>query len=153
MDITGAVAAAAAEAVAATAVAAAAGAAFLCPSFLIGGGEYRREGRWREEADHREGLVLQLALLQTGLTRKRKRPPLEGKQKIKKQRRVDGRQKGQEQRADIKATKEREPLLTPSLLGKGRLQASRYLGHREPRVSRAAGVSGVTGHWLACPSQ
>lgn len=44
MDITG---VAEAAAVAATAVAAAARAAFLSPSFLRGGGEYRREGRWR----------------------------------------------------------------------------------------------------------
>lgn len=45
----------------------------------------------------RQGLLLQLALLQTGLTRKGKRPPLEGKEKKKerrnKERRVDGRER------------------------------------------------------------
>lgn len=34
-----------------------------------------------QEADHREEVLLQLALLQTGLTSKSKRPPLEGKKK------------------------------------------------------------------------
>lgn len=62
---------------AAAAVAAAVRSAFL--SLSLGGEGHRRGVGGEQEADHREEVLLQLALLQTGLTRKSKRPPLEGK--------------------------------------------------------------------------
>lgn len=45
----------------------------------LGGEGHRRGAGGEQEADHREEVLLQLALLQTGLTRKSKGPPLEGK--------------------------------------------------------------------------
>lgn len=62
----------------------------------LGGGGHRRGGRWRVRADHRKQLLLQLALLQTGLTSKSRSTPLEGKKKEKEQRDKDGR-KGKRQ--------------------------------------------------------
>lgn len=52
-----------------------------------------------QEADHREEVLLQLALLQTGLTNKSKRPPLEGKKKKKnKETKIAARERRKEER-------------------------------------------------------